>query len=364
MSHSQHHLSFSFYFVRQAVQFPARRLKHGLGKGVRHRPRAPRRVPACIIEPLNKFRVDVQLDAPFASGSFGDVFIGNLEATGKPVVLKRARDSATAKTLFLKERQINRKLDKNYMDYTSRRWPKFLGDFVKDSESYLVWELEGAGLTLADYLSGKPLPELCAALNVSSWSIDNLQIPLFKLVTQELLLALRDIHSQGVVHRDVKPSNVLVVPNAMSPGTPIQLIDFGSACETGKLLWSPGVHTLDPLYAAPETRLSLTAPLKFDVFSTAMVGISLLIPSYTRESRLREFRNLLENANYDFKRLRSDVMSNLEDSFAPRDDELCAIFKDSTVQITAIFDLLCGMFEKSPNRRVSVEKALEMISFV
>lgn len=321
----------------------------------------PRTSPKCIIEPLNRLSIDVELDAPYASGSFGEVFIGVLRDTGENVVLKRARTSSTARTLFSKERHINRKLDKLFDDSDVRRWPKFLGDFVKDSQSFLVWQLEGEGMTLADYLSTRPLPQLCDALNVTLSPVGTLQISLFKRVMQTLLLALYDIHSQGIVHRDVKPSNILVVPCAE---TPLQLIDFGSACETRSLLWSPGVHTLDPLYAAPETRLNFTAPHNFDVFSAAMVGISALLPSYASESRMREFRYALDSADYDFKRLQEKSLSTNDTSLFQSGSDLYIFFNDDTPQASDIFELLCGMFHKSPNKRFSVERALDVMQYI
>lgn len=317
--------------------------------------------PTCIIEPLNRLSIDVELDVPFASGSFGEVFIGVLKDTGERVVLKRARASSTARLLFSKERRINRKLDKLFDNSDDRRWPKFLGDFVKDSQSFLVWQLEGEGMTLADYFSMRPLPELCDALNVTFSAFDTLQIALFRRVMRTLLVALYEIHSQGIVHRDVKPSNILVVPYAE---TPLQLIDFGSACETRSLLWSPGVHTLDPLYAAPETRVNFMAPLHFDVFSAAMVGISALMPSYTSEGRIREFRYALDSADYDFKRLQERSLSTNDLSIFQSGGDLRVFFSSDSPQATQIFELLCGMFHKSPTKRFSVERALEMLQYI
>lgn len=51
----------------------------------------------------------------------------------------------------------------------------------------------------------------------------------------EVIRALREIHAMGVVHRDVKPSNILVRP---SRARPIAIIDFGLSrrylCEDGR----------------------------------------------------------------------------------------------------------------------------------
>lgn len=84
-----------------------------------------------------------------------------------------------------------------------------------------------------------------------------------------------EIDAEGIVHYDDKASNILVVLYAKNP---LQLVDFSCTNETRSLFWFSGIHKWDPLYAALEARVSFTAPLPFDVFSAAMVEISVQMP--------------------------------------------------------------------------------------
>jgi serine/threonine protein kinase len=84
--------------------------------------------------------------------------------------------------------------------------------------AYLVMELF-AGVSLADALArGRPLP-VRDALDIAG----------------EVLQALEALHARGVVHRDVKPANILVARTAATAGAAprrfrVKLADLGIAC--------------------------------------------------------------------------------------------------------------------------------------
>ncbi len=121
------------------------------------------------------------------------------------------------------------------------------------ASSYIVTEFID-GQTLKQYLNGRPLgfSEVAA------------------LIAVEVCHALAHAHSLGVIHRDVKPENVMIRKDGL-----IKLMDFGIAqvldfqrmTVTGQLLGSPA-------YMAPEIIEGKQLDFRTDVFS---VGIMLYL---------------------------------------------------------------------------------------
>lgn len=387
-------------------------------------PPAPSTSPASPVVAMARVKVEgVDLGAPIAVGSYGDVYFGTDAASGAAVVLKRANRDPLAQRLLNTERHVYKKLERSHESAASRRggngadgassddagvaavgmgigaagglvydggasaaaaaeaaeaaaaaapfWPRYLGDAVVDSSHFLVWAKEGEGATLEDYLGTRPATDLAAAVgSVGTGLQGGYHLGLFRRVMGLLLRAVGRLHDEGLIHRDIKPSNVIV--NPADTVAPLKLIDMGSCCD-----WSSpfkrGIrtHTLDPLYGAPEQRLSLAAPFAFDVFSLALVGLRVLLPAYASEARLRELRSRLEPLDYDLYAYREAVRPGgggvgggggggtggaTTNNVALDDLALLALSSDPAA--TAAFDLLAGMMRAEPRQRRSAEAAV------
>ncbi len=86
-------------------------------------------------------------------------------------------------------------------------------------------------------------------------------------LARELLSALAHIHAAGILHRDVKPANVII-----EPGGTAKLIDFGIALpRDATALTSTGLVLGTERYAAPEVMEGQPATERSDLYSCGVV---------------------------------------------------------------------------------------------
>jgi hypothetical protein len=124
-------------------------------------------------------------------------------------------------------------------------------DVLQEAGStYIVMELIQAP-TLADVVRGSgALPQDAVAR-----------------LAEQLLSALEAAHTAGIVHRDVKPSNIMVLPNGR-----VKLTDFGIAQSTDDpRLTTSGILVGSPTYMAPERIKGAEADAGSDLWALAAV---------------------------------------------------------------------------------------------
>ncbi|WP_407358408.1 serine/threonine protein kinase [Microbacterium sp. LTA6] len=131
---------------------------------------------------------------------------------------------------------------------------------IPGQSSYLVMEFVD-GPTLARRLHDGPL----APAEVAS-------------LARDLASALHLVHTAGIVHRDVKPANVLLAPGAL-PGATFQpkLADFGIALlMDGTRVTSPGTVVGTAAYLSPEQVRGEAASPAGDIYGLGLVLLEAL----------------------------------------------------------------------------------------
>lgn len=175
-------------------------------------------------------------------GAFCEVFeAADRQREGVSVALKFPRnDRRSSERNDLRFRQEARALTLFKSPHTT---PVFDFGVLEDGRPFFVMELL-RGLSIAGLLARDDQIE---PLHAAMIGID-------------VLHALDEAHARGIVHRDVKPSNVLLVSSTRAPRLYARLIDFGIAkvfdiSARGELplhLTERGPSPCTPQYAAPE----------------------------------------------------------------------------------------------------------------
>jgi eukaryotic-like serine/threonine-protein kinase len=213
-----------------------------------------------VVEPARKSLGNrYELSALLAAGGMGQVWRAQDHLLGRPVAVKVLRSEYTGDPLFVArfraEAQHAAALSHPNIAAVYDYGEEPAIDGSGEHLAYLVMELvEGESLSAVLARSGPLTPER---------TLD---------VLRQTAAALAVAHGAGVVHRDVKPGNVLVRPD----GT-VKITDFGIAWSAGSVpLTQTGQVVGTASYLSPEQAAGAHATAASDVYALGMVGYECL----------------------------------------------------------------------------------------
>ena len=177
-----------------------------------------------------------ELDSPIAEGGMGQVWLGRHVDSGHPVAIKVLTGRMTQRPQF----RTTFRNEARSMSTLKHPHIVSIYDFGEMKQSDTASESFGH---TSPYIVMEYLPHTLSTRNpVTGWRS-------FKRLVLELLDALCHAHARGVIHRDLKPGNILIDENGLS-----HVSDFGIAFGTN----DAGIEVENmraagtPEYMAPE----------------------------------------------------------------------------------------------------------------
>jgi DNA-binding NarL/FixJ family response regulator/tRNA A-37 threonylcarbamoyl transferase component Bud32 len=184
-------------------------------------------------------------------GGMSRVYLASRAGDDEPLVVKILRSEVTddqkALARFIEEYNLIERIQ-------SRHVARIHGHGVSEGCAYLVMEFFDGG-DLSKRLGDKPMqPE--EALRIF----------------RELMFALGDIHEQGILHRDLKPQNLMFRADGS-----LAIVDFGIAKHIDSIDRTGHGEILGtPRYMSPEQVRSLALDLRTDIYSAGVLLYQML----------------------------------------------------------------------------------------
>jgi len=230
----------------------------------------------------------VKLMKRLGQGAMGAVYQGWHERFAREVAVKvllNLQAKGTAKERFLREGQAAAKVRHEHV-------VQVMDAGEHEGIAYLVMELVN-GYSLGGIVDEKgPLP--CEAV---------------ARIGAQIALGLAAIHAQGIIHRDIKPDNILV-----SNDRKVKITDMGLAKQTDdpeiNRLTATGMVVGTPLYVSPEAiRDPRTCTIASDVYCLGATLYHLLVghPPFQADSPYEVMRAHLELRPQPLRELRADI---------------------------------------------------------
>jgi eukaryotic-like serine/threonine-protein kinase len=201
------------------------------------------------------------------------------------------------------------------------------------------------GYDLSRLLTAKMLQRVQTRVSAKRWNYINQVIvtsgpaqPRVKpgiamAIIRDCLAALAALHREGIVHGDLKPSNIMLKRTGNA-----KIVDIGSAFELDRV---PLMRTCTPTYAAPEVLEGSEFSPRSDLASLGYVLIEMLSGAPTFAG-LGNFRDLLEAKRFLAQRL-------------PR------VLPDEVVCNELLMNFCRGLVAPDPMRRFPSAEAADLV---
>jgi len=213
----------------------------------------------------------VQIESRLARGGMAEVYLGTHTTLQRKVAVKilRSFDTDDPRLRPLERFELEARA------VAQLRHPNIVQVFdfdTIDDQPYLVME----------YIPGPPLSKYLATLHGRG---DRLGFPLIGRLLTQIAAALQYAHGKGVIHRDVKPGNIILASHSAQvvPGETLPLdmepvlTDFGLVrFLNASRQTASGLITGTPAYMSPEQAMGQATDGRTDIYSLGIILYEML----------------------------------------------------------------------------------------
>jgi eukaryotic-like serine/threonine-protein kinase len=238
---------------------------------------------------LGRYRLERQL----GRGSMGTVYLGHDPQIGRAVAIKtmalsrefEGHELAEARARFFREAEMAGRLSHAGI-------VAIFDAGEEDGLAFIAMEYVNGHDLLRHTLPGRLLP-----------------VPVVLEAMARVALALAHAHTQGVVHRDVKPANVMIEPDS---GT-IKVTDFGIASITDACRTRTGLLLGTPSFMSPEQMAGRRVDGRTDLYSLGVMLFQLLTGAlpHASESMAKLMNQIANVPAPDVRTLRPELPETL-----------------------------------------------------
>ncbi len=234
---------------------------------------------------LGRYRIEREL----GRGSMGAVYFGHDPQIGRSVAIKtmalsrefEGSELAEARARFFREAEMAGRL----------RHPDIVTIFDASEDqglAFIAMEFVGGHDLLRHTLPGRLLP-----------------VPVVLATLARVANALAHAHREGVVHRDVKPANVMIDPASGA----VKVTDFGIARIADACRTRTGLVLGTPSFMSPEQMAGRRVDGRTDLYSLGVMLFQLLTGAlpHRSESMAELMRQIVNDTAPDVRTLRPEL---------------------------------------------------------
>ena len=226
-----------------------------------------------------------------------------LRAVGQYEILQELAEGGMARVYLARQPRLDRLIALKELSVFGQHGPEMAERFVRESRVagalnhpnivsvFDFFQHDGTAYIAMEYVERGSLRPLVNALTLAQAGG----------VLEDVLSGLGHAHQHGIVHRDVKPENVLV-----TTGGRVKLADFGIAkalnsVQTAQYATSSSTALGTPAYMSPEQALGEQVTIRSDLYALGVMAYEMLTHRLPfGEPTRTPFAILLGHVNADF----------------------------------------------------------------